>query len=120
MENLLNTNSFLTFPKQKTDIYTGQADYSGNLGSVAFEAGAKYSGIDSKSSQDYFDTDVEPSQFIPGLSDTFNYKENIYAAYFGLNKDWEKWSAKLGLRGEYTDAAGNSLTLGKVNTQKLF
>ena len=118
--DLLNTNSFLTFPQQKTDIYTGQADYSGNLGNIAFEAGAKYSGIDSKSSQDYFDTDSEPSLFIPDLSDTFNYRENIYAAYFGFNKDWGNWSAKLGLRGEYTDAAGNSLTLGKVNTQEYF
>ncbi len=118
--DLLNKNSFLTFPMQKTDIYTGQADYSGKLGGISFVAGAKYSGIDSKSSQDYFDTGVEPSAYIPGLSDTFNYNENIYAAYFSLNKEWAKWSAKLGLRGEYTDADGNSLTLGKVNTQQYF
>ena len=117
---LINTNFFKTFPSQKTDIYTGQADYSGNLGTMEFEAGAKYSGIDSRSSQDYFDTGVEPSRLISNLSDTFNYNENIYAGYASFNKNWEKWSTKLGLRGEYTHAEGNSITLGKVNTQSYF
>ncbi|HEA31492.1 MAG TPA: TonB-dependent receptor [Leeuwenhoekiella sp.] len=117
---LLNENSFRTLPKQDSDIYTGQLDYSGSVGSFSLESGIKYSGIDSESRQEYFDTQQATPQFIGALSDFYDYKENIYAAYASISKDWEKWSLKVGLRGEYTDVSGNSLTLGQVNTQEYF
>ena len=119
-DELLNENSFQTFPTQNSDIYTGQLDYSGALGSFSLESGIKYSGIDSESRQEYFNTENQNPQLIPGLSDFYDYKESIYAAYASVSRDWEKWSLKVGLRGEYTDVSGNSLTLGQVNTQEYF
>ena len=116
--NLLNANAFNTIPTQKSQIYTGQLDYSGNLGKWSFEAGAKYSGINSESRQEFFNTAGNVNDADAILNDNFDYTEGIYASYFSFAKDWEKWSFKAGLRGEYTDANGNSRTLGVVNTQE--
>ena len=54
------------------------------------------------------------------LSDEFNYNENIFAGYLSLSKDWDTWSIKAGLRGEYTDIEGQSNSVGIVNTQEYF
>ncbi|MCC4212222.1 outer membrane beta-barrel family protein [Leeuwenhoekiella parthenopeia] len=115
---LLNANSFNTIPTQDSQIYTGQLDYTGNLGNWAFEAGAKYSGINSNSRQDFFDGNGDINSGNAILNDNFDYTESIYASYFSFSKDWETWSLQAGLRGEYTDANGNSRTLGVVNTQE--
>ncbi len=118
--NLLNTNSFNTIPTQDSQIYTGQLDYSGAIGNWAFESGVKYSGINSNSRQEFFDGNGNINARNAILNDNFDYTEAIYASYFSLSKDWEYWSLKAGLRGEYTDANGNSRTLGVVNTQEYF
>ncbi|MFD2825071.1 outer membrane beta-barrel protein [Leeuwenhoekiella polynyae] len=118
--NLLNANAFNTIPTQNSKIYTGQLDYTGNLGSWAFEAGGKFSGINSESRQEFFNTAGNVRDTDAILNDNFDYTEAIYASYFSFAKDWEKWSIKAGLRGEYTDANGNSRTLGIVNTQEYF
>ncbi|RXG17963.1 outer membrane receptor protein involved in Fe transport [Leeuwenhoekiella aestuarii] len=118
--NLLNANAFNTIPTQNSKIYTGQLDYTGNLGSWAFEAGGKFSGINSESRQEFFNTAGNVSDADAILNDNFDYTEAIYASYFSFAKHWKKWSFKAGLRGEYTDANGNSRTLGVVNTQEYF
>ena len=45
-------------------------------------------------------------------TNNFIYRENINAAYLNFNKDWTKWSAQLGLRGEQTLADGHAQWLG--------
>ena len=119
-ETLLSQSSFNTLENQNTDIYTGQLDISSTIGSVPIETGLKYSGINSDSGLDFYNTSFGTQDYNSVLSDQFNYKENIYAGYFSLSKDWEKWSLKTGLRGEYTDVAGTSNSLGLVNTQQYF
>ncbi|RKS55358.1 outer membrane receptor protein involved in Fe transport [Gillisia mitskevichiae] len=118
--NLLNNNSFYTVANQDTDIYTGQLDFTSTIAGLASEYGAKYSGIDSQSGLDFFDTNSESRQFVNSLSDEFNYNENIFAGYLSVAKDWDTWSIKAGLRGEYTDIEGNSASFGAVNTQEYF
>ena len=113
-------NSFFTNAHQQTDIYTGQVDLSAPLGSLAMETGVKYSGIDSQSGLNFFDTNSGTYEFQENLSDVFDYSEKNYAGYLSIQKDWEKWSLKTGLRGEYTDISGNSASLGLVNTQSYF
>lgn len=48
-------------------------------------------------------------------TDTFQYKENIQAAYVSLEKELKKWKFKAGLRMEATQTEGNSFTLHQVN-----
>ncbi len=115
--SFLRDNSFTTQAEQHSEIYTGQVDISTPLGSTSFDTGLKYSGLKTESGQDYFDTNTGTRQFEPELSDVLDYEEDIYAAYASISKDWEKWSAKLGLRGEYTDVQGISESQGLVNSQ---
>jgi len=118
--NILSDNSFYTIANQNTDIYTGQIDFTSTIAGIASEYGAKYSGIDSKSGLDFFDTNAGNRNYVDALSDEFDYNENIFAGYVSLAKDWEIWSLKAGLRGEYTDVEGNSVSFGAVNTQEYF
>lgn len=117
--DLLNRNSFTTLAGQTTDIYTGKIDISAPVGSLSLETGIKYAGVTSESGQDYFDREAG-SVFVAELSDTFDYDENIYAAYLSASRDWEKWSMKAGLRGEFTDIEGKAGSAGLVNQQEYF
>jgi hypothetical protein len=118
--NLLRNNSFYTDSGQTSDIFTGQADVSSDLWGGTFEAGFKFSSIDTKSKLDFFDVLSNNTTFNNSLSDNFNYKENIFAEYINFEKDWEKWSIAAGLRGEYTDIDAISRSLGQVNKQQYF
>ncbi len=119
-DTFIRDNSFTTEAKQNSEIYTGQVDITTPLGSTSFETGVKYSGLRTESGQDYFDTNTGNRQFSAELSDNLDYEEDIYAAYASMSKDWEKWSMKLGLRGEYTDVQGISESQGLVNSQNYF
>ena len=118
--NLLRNNSFYTDSEQTSDIFTGQADVSSELWGGTFEAGFKFSSIDTESKLDFFDVLSNNTTFNNSLSDNFNYKENIFAEYINFEKDWEKWSIAAGLRGEYTDIDAISRSLGQVNKQQYF
>lgn len=111
---------FQTNGEQTIEILTGQLDYATPIGNASFETGAKVSVVDSESSigySNFFGTDETVSE---ALSDDFTYDEKVYAAYLSYVQNWEKWSLKLGIRGELTEAEGISLTLDQTNTQDFF
>lgn len=118
--DFLSNNSFYTDSKQNNDIFTGQADVSTQLWGGTFDAGVKFSTIDTESKLDFFNTINNVPTYNNSLSDNFNYKENIYAEYINYEKEWEKWSLTAGLRGEYTDVDAISRSLGQVNSQQYF
>ncbi|MDT0685547.1 outer membrane beta-barrel family protein [Autumnicola psychrophila] len=110
---------FDTDANQEIKIYTAQADYSSSFGKASFESGLKLSSINSESAIDYFNAaTLQP--LYDKFSDEFLYDEKVYAAYASIQRDWEKWSFKGGLRGEYTDLEGNSLSMNEVNSQEYF
>lgn len=109
--------NFFTNADQQIEIKTAQIDYSNDIGSLSFETGIKGSFINSISGLDYF-LQNNGSQFIPNLSDTYTYDENVYAAYFSFSKDWEKWSVKTGLRAEQTESTGVSSNVTMINDLK--
>ncbi|GAA4282065.1 outer membrane beta-barrel family protein [Gaetbulibacter aestuarii] len=114
--SLIRQNKFQTFSSQLTKIYTGQVDYELPIKNGAhFNAGAKYSQINSESILDQFEYNNGVRQKDNSNSDIFDYSESNYAAYSSYAKDWEAWSLKLGLRTEYTKTRGNSLLLDQVN-----
>ena len=118
--NFLRNFGFQTNALQDIDIFTGQLDFVSPLGSASIEAGLKYSNVDSQSNIDYTDFVGTDDSVNTDLSDNFLYGESIYATYLSYFKGWEKFSMKLGIRGEYTDALGNSLSLGEINRQEFF
>ncbi|RTZ50454.1 TonB-dependent receptor [Chryseobacterium arthrosphaerae] len=60
----------------------------------------------------------------PEKSNSFRYNEKNYAAYISFERSFnEQWSAKAGLRYEYSMVNGNSLTSGsrlKLHTENSF
>lgn len=112
--------SFATDALQDINIYTGQIDYYTPVKSGSFESGLRGSWINSKSGIDYFADNNNLPPFDIALSDNFEYREAVYAAYASLSQDWENWSLRLGLRGEQTNVESISETLLQINTQNYF
>ncbi|MDD7885807.1 outer membrane beta-barrel protein [Flavivirga sp. 57AJ16] len=121
---LIRSNRFQTFSSQVIKLYTSQVDYELPINSTAqFEAGSKVSNINSKNvlNQFIFENDIKIEDL--QNSDTFLYDETNYAAYISYSKNWDHWSFKSGVRGEYTDIKGNSLSANQKsnnNYLKLF
>lgn len=95
-------------------IYSGQADLTLPYQFAKTEAGVKFTNFDNNSS--IFYQNLANGQYItdPLKSNEFEYNEKNYAAYISFEKSFnEKWSAKAGLRYEYSVVNGNSLTSGQ-------
>lgn len=121
-----NTGGFLrdfgfqTDAFQNINIFTGQIDFSSPLGNASIETGVKVSSVDSESNIDFSNFLGSNENVNEALSDNYLYDEKVYAAYLSFVKNWDEFSIKLGVRGEYTEAMGNSLSLGETNTQQFF
>ncbi len=120
VDSFLRNNSFYTDSAQDIEIMTGQMDYTTPIGGAVFETGAKASVIQSTSGIVFFNVLGATQTLDPNLSDNFEYDESVFAGYASILKNWEKWTLKAGVRGEYTDAKGKSLTLNTTNTQQYF
>lgn len=117
---LLGSSDFYTTSEQRSNIFTGQSDVTTTLWEGTFEAGIKLSDINTKSNLDFFNRENNGNIFNNALSDHFNYKERIFAAYLNYEKAWEKLSIKAGLRGEQTHIDAFSGSIGEVTTQRYF
>lgn len=96
-------------PINKYRIYSGQADLEKNFKKIKTESGVKFTKIKNDSYFNYYDV-IDGNQIInPGQSNNFFYDENNYAAYVSGNYEIsDKWSAKAGLRYEFTELTGVS------------
>lgn len=95
-------------------IYSGQADLMLPYQFAKTETGVKFTNFDNNSS--IFYQNLTNGEYItdPVKSNEFEYNEKNYAAYISFEKSFnEKWSAKAGLRYEYSVVNGNSLTSGQ-------
>ncbi|WP_426481454.1 TonB-dependent receptor domain-containing protein [Chryseobacterium sp. R2ACT005] len=92
-------------------IYSGQADLTLNFKKIQLETGTKYSQFSNNSDIGYFNFINGNYITDPAKSNLFDYNEKNYAAYISASKDFgEKWSVKAGLRYEYSQTSGFSLT----------
>ena len=120
-QSFIRDFGFTTASNQDIQIFTGQLDYETPIGDASFETGIKFSSVDSDNEIDFFNFSGTSDEIVDSsLSDDFNYNEKVYAAYVSYIKNWDRWSAKLGLRGELTDAAGTSLNTNQTATQDFF
>ncbi|AZA77606.1 TonB-dependent receptor [Chryseobacterium sp. G0186] len=95
-------------------IYSGQADLTLPYQFAKMETGVKFTNFDNNSSIFYQNLEKGSYNTDPLKSNEFEYNEKNYAAYVSLEKSFnEKWSAKAGLRYEYSTVNGNSLTSGQ-------
>lgn len=116
------TDKISTLNDMYYTIFTSKVDFTKSLkGGKTFESGLKGSWVKSDNDLDLgravnegpFEQDPNSNRFI--------YSENILAAYASLKGSFsEKVSYQAGLRGEYSDIVGNSVTLNEVNKQNYF
>lgn len=117
----LNFFGFDTQATQAIDIATAQLDFSTQSGVSSWEAGAKFSYINSSNQIDYLNFSGGTNDEVnASLGDNYVYDEKVYAAYVSWAADWDKFSAKAGLRGEQTNALGDSRVLNQVNELDFF
>jgi outer membrane receptor protein involved in Fe transport len=94
------------------DIRSAKIDFTKTLVKVwNVEAGAKVSAVKNDNSEIF--SVLQNSEWVIDTTKTnhFIYTENIYAGYVQLNRQFGNISVQGGLRGELTDATGNSVTL---------
>ncbi|WP_223548393.1 outer membrane beta-barrel protein [Aestuariivivens sp. NBU2969] len=119
--SLIRNNRFQTFSSQVIKLFTGQLDYHLPLNETCeFEAGTKISNINSESILNQYIFKNGNKEEDQDNSDTFLYDEFNYAAYMSYSKDWREWSLKTGLRAEYTNIKGNSMSTNQINNNDYF
>jgi hypothetical protein len=97
-------------------IYSLKTDWVKYIdSSFKIEAGAKLSFV--KNDNEIVADSVKSSLWKPDASRSnhFIYDENIYAGYFTLSKTIKRFSFQAGLRLEYTNSTGNSITLNRID-----
>lgn len=107
---------------QKLQIWSAKADYQQLFWKTGLlEAGLKWSRTITDNNsirEDYYDGIWNRND---SLSNLFLYDEQIAAAYFSLAKSFgQKWSVKIGLRGEYTYARGDWKSAGEKSVKSYF
>ncbi|MEG0519331.1 MAG: TonB-dependent receptor [Bacteroidales bacterium] len=118
--DLKYASSFTNNSKQYINIYSFKADYKVPVWKKGLlEAGLKWARTNT--SNNMVRKDSMNTEYIinSNLSSKFNYREDISAAYLSLAYQFnQKWSTKVGLRGEYTRAKGNWISADTVTTQQ--
>ena len=108
--------------QQYINMFSGKADYQQTFWKTGMlEAGVKWAMTETNNNlfrEDYSDGSWNPN---PGMSNVFNYTEQISAAYISLGRMLgSKWMFKLGLRGEYTYALGNWVSAAEKTEKNYF
>jgi iron complex outermembrane recepter protein len=97
-------------------IKTAKIDYAQPLAAGSkFEAGAKASFINTENVADFVDVVEQNRTPNYDFSNSFNYNENINAAYLNYSKNYKKLAIQLGLRFENTNIRGHQL--GNIKTK---
>lgn len=105
---------------RRINLFSAQADYTGQAWDSNIEAGFRYGSVDADNDFNYLDiTTGDPDPNLD-MTNRFLYNENILAGYVSMDKEIGKWGLKAGLRGEHTRLEGNSLGTAEVNTQNYF
>ncbi|WP_439488914.1 TonB-dependent receptor domain-containing protein [Algoriphagus sp.] len=96
-----------------SNLYVAQLDYEKPFGNGAsIETGLKATLGNWQWSQEFAQgdefTDFNPV-VVDSLSDTFDFDERVYAAYFTYKNTKGKFGYQLGLRGEYTETLGETV-----------
>lgn len=99
---------YRSFNGTKYKVWSAQSDLMLPLQWATVETGLKLSIFDNKSDLRYYKIDDVPI-ILPGGTNLFNYYESNYAAYFSAEKKIsDQWTAKAGLRYEYSVIDGES------------
>lgn len=114
INKMLNANNILRSSEEllgnfpiDIKIASIKTDYTRPLKNKAkFEFGAKSSYVETTNEANFFNIFPTGKTIDYNKTNTFNYTENINAAYLNYNKEINKWGIQIGLRAENTNAKG--------------
>lgn len=107
-----------TAGNQDIGITTMQADLSLPLRWLSLSLGGKLSFIDNRSDNHFYYRTQGMAYEDPDISNAFTYHEKVQALYISGEKTIGKWSFQGGLRAEYTQTTGYSLSLNQRNDNR--
>jgi len=111
---------YLSASNQHVSAYTIKADMDMPIRSNRIAFGGKLSFIRNLSDISFYRQQndlyiIDQDQF-----NIFKYLENTQAAYVSLNRSYKKWTAQIGLRGEYTQTNGVSSGTNQAEINSYF
>ncbi|MGL5233362.1 MAG: TonB-dependent receptor domain-containing protein, partial [Empedobacter falsenii] len=119
VENTTEYQGNKSLSDQKANNYSLNIDMEHPVNTWKLNYGGRYSWTKNNSDNLFYNTSSGSPVYDEKLSNGFYYDENILAFYASIEKDIsEKWSAKVGLRYENTDAKGFSPQENQHDTYK--
>lgn len=99
----LMPNDRLSYGEEMTTEHIGQLDLVNTLSAHSkLNTGLKYAFRKSTSDMDYYEVINGQEVFQPGQSTDYDHRNQIGAIYAESENNWDKWTAKAGLRYEHT------------------
>lgn len=118
INSISHANNSLT---QDISMLSGQIDLEFPFKNFNLNYGGKMSQTKTNNDVKFFDKTSGESIIDVDQSNIFDYSETTEAIYISAAKSFsEEWDMKVGLRGEYTQTKGNSITSKKVNSEHYF
>ena len=116
-------NPYITHTKQnsETDIYSFKLDYENSLTEkTKLSGGVKFSKVNISSGSFFREQDsIGNWSDTRGMTNDYEYKENINAAYVSVNhKVTPSFDVQVGLRAEQTIMKGYNLTIDSLNKRR--
>ena len=100
---------------------SGKVDFYFPMKKGTWEFGSKVSSTKSDYQLNSNFTDLVTNVDLMTQDDHFKYTENVESLYLSYQRKLsDKWSTKIGLRGEYTQSKANSLTTNSVTEKEYF
>lgn len=93
------------------NVFASRMDYSQDLSNgLKLELGVKSSLVKTDNTSLFYTAENNEQKFQDSMSNAFNYRENINAAYVNLNKKLGDWTLQAGVRAENTNYKGSQVS----------
>lgn len=104
---ILDERIFTNFAPTDISIYTFKVDHERKLGKGKLGLGIKTAYVATDNTFDFYNVENETETLDPERSNTFEYRENVNAAYLSYGQQIKKWNVQAGFRVEQTRPEGN-------------
>lgn len=116
---LLNERNYQNNTATQIDIAVVRADYSFNWKKIKWEAGVKGTQVNTNNRLDFFNVVGNDLELDSNLTNSFEYKERVLAAYANASGKYKKFGWQVGVRAENTKSNGELFALTPQELSKV-
>jgi hypothetical protein len=117
--NLLHERNYQNNTATQIDISVVRADYSFNWKKIKWEAGMKGTQVNTNNRLDFFNVVGNNLEVDSNLTNSFEYKERVLAAYANASGKYKKFGWQVGVRAENTKSNGELFALTPQELSKV-